>query len=58
MHFAVCQDDDISHLAPVQNYKTFNVYLLDAHSHCLSLTRDYEAATGVVLAQVLDDSEY
>ncbi|MEZ5584047.1 MAG: DUF6129 family protein [Candidatus Competibacteraceae bacterium] len=58
MHFATCQDDDINNLAPVLNNKTFNVYLLDARSHCLSLTRDYEAATGVVLAELPDDSEY
>jgi len=58
MHFAVCQDDDISNLEPVRNYETFNVYLLDAHSHCLSLTRDYEMATGVVLAELSDESEY
>ena len=31
-----------------------NVYLVDGRNHCLKLTETLEAATGLVLAEVLE----
>jgi len=50
-------DDDISNAKPVMSDKDFNVYLVDGREHCLCLTNDYDIATGVVLAEVIDDEE-
>jgi len=57
IHFTYCMDDDISNAKPVMSDKDFNVYLVDGREHCLCLTNDYDIATGVVLAEVIDDEE-
>ncbi|EIJ42506.1 hypothetical protein BegalDRAFT_1627 [Beggiatoa alba B18LD] len=55
LHFTYCMDDDITTPAPVMERKGFNVYLVDGREHCLKLTRDFESATGIVLAEVIAD---
>ena len=37
--------------------KAFNVYLIDGREHCLCLTNDFDVATGIVLAEVIEDDE-
>jgi hypothetical protein len=54
MHFTHCLDEEINHIAPVQERPGFNVYLVDSRQHCLRLTRDFELASGLVLAEVID----
>ncbi len=39
---------------PYQAGDAFNLYLVDGREHCLKLTGDPEAATGILLAQVHD----
>jgi hypothetical protein len=57
IHFTYCMDDDITSGKPVLESKAFNVYLVDGREHCLCLTNDFEVATGIVLAEVIEDDE-
>ena len=52
MHLTWCMDDDIGIGEPVRRETGFNLYLVDGRDHCMRLTNDPEAATGVVLAEV------
>ncbi|MCP5421124.1 MAG: hypothetical protein H6970_02715 [Gammaproteobacteria bacterium] len=54
-HFTYCLDDDIVDADPVKEYPGFNMYLVNGHMHCVRLTDDPEHATGIVLAEILDD---
>ena len=55
VHFSLCQDDDVSGVDPVKSGPGLNLYLVDGRAHCLALTSDFEAATGLVVAEVADD---
>lgn len=55
LHFTYCMDDDIGVVEPYLQAQGFNVYLVDGREHCLKFTGSLEAATGLVLAEVLDD---
>ena len=55
LHFTYCYDDDISDRTPVLETEQFNLYLIDGREHCLKMTNDYEAATGIVVAEVIAD---
>lgn len=55
--FTYCMDDDINTPAPVMECKGFNVYLVDGRQHCLCLTRNYDIASGIVLAEVIEDND-
>jgi len=57
IHFTYCLDDDIVTGKPVIENEKFNIYLIDGREHCLCLTDDYENATGVVVAEVIEDEE-
>lgn len=56
LHFTLCADDDVgvAH-TPVHRSDAFNIYLIDGREHCLRFTRDLDAATGLVLAEVTPD---
>lgn len=55
-HFTHCLDDDISAgIEPVREADGFNLYLIDASEHCLRFTREFDSATGLVLAEVGDE---
>jgi hypothetical protein len=55
VHFTFCADDDVTTGMPVAERPGFNVYLVDGRDHCLQLTGDYAAATGLVLAYCSDE---
>lgn len=56
VHFTYCMDDDIAvNAKPVVEQDDFNLYLVDGREHCLCLTNDHEVATGIVLAEVIED---
>jgi hypothetical protein len=57
IHFTYCMDDDINVGKPVVESDGFNIYLVDGREHCLCLTNDYDVATGVVLAEVIEDED-
>jgi hypothetical protein len=51
VHFTVCSDDDIPpQLAPAFENATVRLYYVDANEHCVKLTSDAEAASGIVVA--------
>ena len=55
MHFTYCMDDDLPNNSPVVEHESFNLYLIDGREHCLCLTNDFDAATGIVVAEVIAD---
>lgn len=55
IHFTYCMDDDLPNNTPVLAQETFNLYLVDGRDHCMCLTADYEAATGIVIAEIIPD---
>lgn len=55
IHFTYCMEDDIPNYEPLLEFPGFNLYLVDGREHCLCLTRNYEHASGIVIAEVLDD---
>lgn len=57
MHFSYCMDDEISGVEPVRELPGINLYLVDGREHCLCLTSNQEAATGLVLAEVEPDDD-
>lgn len=57
IHFTYCMDDDVHVGKPVVEQEGFNIYLVDGREHCLCLTNDYDIATGVVLAEVIEDDD-
>lgn len=57
IHLTFCMDDDVSGVEPVVRKPGLNVYLADASGHCVKLTSDLAAATGLVLAEVFGDED-
>lgn len=55
VHFTYCMDDDIGHYRPYLERPNFNIYLVDGREHCLKFTTELEGATGLVLAEVIQD---
>jgi hypothetical protein len=55
IHFTYCMDDDLPNNTPIIEHKDFNLYLIDGREHCLCLTNDYNAATGIVVAEIVPD---
>jgi hypothetical protein len=55
LHFTYCMDDDITAGRPVAERPGFNIYLVDGREHCLCLTADHDVATGLVLAETVED---
>lgn len=55
IHFTYCMEDDIPNHEPMLESQEFNLYLVDGRDHCLCLTRDYDHATGIVIAEVIAD---
>lgn len=56
VHFTCCMDDDVSvNAKPYAERPGFNVYLVNSSDHCSTLTNDPDIASGVVLAEVIED---
>ena len=50
LRVVVCSDDDVPpNLPPARGNARCNLYYLDAGEHCVKLTRDAEAASGLVV---------
>lgn len=54
VHFTLCADDDVGAVVPHRTAAGFNVYLVDGRDHCLKLTTEPAAATGLVLGELYD----
>lgn len=58
IHFSWCFEDDIGATAkPYREDSGFNLYLVNSQDHCSKLSNDPAGASGVVLAEVLDDDD-
>ena len=55
VHFTYCMDDDITAGKPVLEREAFNLYLVDGREHCLCLTSNHDIATGLVIAEKIED---
>ena len=55
IHFTYCMEDDIPNHEPLLEFESFNLYLVDGREHCLCLTRNFEHASGVVIAEIIAD---
>ena len=55
IHFTYCMDDDISNANPVLSLSHCHLYLIDGREHCLCLTQDLNIATGIVVAELIND---
>lgn len=56
VHFTVCSDDDMpANLKPAFEKPPVRLYYVDANEHCLKLTTDAEAASGIVVAYYDED---
>lgn len=56
IHITVCGEDDVPpRLPPAAENDCCGLYYVDASEHCLKLTADASAATGVVVALRSDD---
>ena len=55
LHFTFCSDDDVMSDSPVSSCLGFNLYLVDGSNHCLALTGDMDAASGLVVAEIEDE---
>jgi hypothetical protein len=54
IHFTYCMDDDVN-ATPFIQRPGFNLYLVGGKDHCPSLSCGPETASGLVLAEVLED---
>ena len=51
LRVVVCSDDDVpANMPPAMGNTRCNLYYLDAGEHCVKLTRDAQAASGLVVA--------
>ena len=51
LRVVVCNDDDVpTTMRPAHGNARCNLYYLDAGEHCVKLTRDAQAASGLVVA--------
>ncbi|HUY91858.1 MAG TPA: DUF6129 family protein [Pirellulales bacterium] len=57
VHLSYCNDDDVINAIPYLQSRGLNIYLVDGREHCLTLTQDLDAATGLLLAEVSEDAE-
>lgn len=55
VRLTACFEDDIYSGRPVYACEQFAIYLVGSSDHCLSLTNDYDIATGVVIAECIPD---
>lgn len=58
IHISVCGEDDVPpRLPPAAENAVCRLYYVDANEHCLKLTNDAEAASGIVVALCADDRD-
>ncbi len=57
LHFTECSEDDVSPLyRPALCLEAHDLYLISgASGHCLALTNNAEAATGILIAAKVDE---
>jgi hypothetical protein len=58
LHLTYCMDDDIhGNPTPYLGRPGFNMYLVGGNDHCPGLSCSPETASGLVLAEVIEDED-
>jgi hypothetical protein len=58
LRVVVCSDDDVpANMLPAHGNARCNLYYLDAGEHCVKLTRDADAASGLVVGLLGEDAD-
>jgi hypothetical protein len=58
VHFTYCMDDDMrGNPTPFVQRPGFNLYLVGGDGHCSSIVGSPETASGLVLAEVVEDED-
>lgn len=57
VYFTYCMDDDVHSGKAVVERPGFNLYLVGSGDHCLGLTSACESATGIIVAEVIEDED-
>ncbi|NNM51974.1 MAG: hypothetical protein HKM02_07085 [Pseudomonadales bacterium] len=53
----LCSEDDLpAKVTPVAACDRYRIFLVDSSQHCARLTRDYDRAVGIVVAEVSDEN--
>lgn len=53
LHFSLCADDDVpERLSPAASNARYRLYYVDSAGHCLQLTNDADAASGLLVAWI------
>jgi hypothetical protein len=47
--FTRCDPTDVDGEKPYKEFTKFNLYLVSAVNHCVTMTRDPEVATGIII---------
>jgi hypothetical protein len=55
IHLTYAFDDDMVAMSVPNECQGFNVYYVDSSEHCSKLTSSLDTATGLVLAEVVED---
>ncbi|AXS79726.1 DUF6129 family protein [Dechloromonas sp. HYN0024] len=57
LHFSECSEDDVSpRYRPAFTVEGYDLFLISgATGHCLEMTNDADAATGILIATKVDD---
>lgn len=55
LHLTFCSDDDVTLDEPAWSCDGYRLYLVDGRNHCLALTNDPNAASGLVVADCEED---
>lgn len=56
VHFSVCSDDDVpARLSAAAGNDFFRLYYVQSDGHCLQLSSDADAASGLVVALIDQD---
>lgn len=53
--FTFAIDEDIMGIDPVIETDRYNIYLLDTSDECFTMTEDLGAATGVIIAELMEE---
>lgn len=52
LHFTHCLEDELCMEKPVREGQTANIYLVNGHNHCATITDHEPSATGLLIAEL------
>lgn len=52
VHFTLCMEDELCLEKPVREGSVANIYLINGHNHCATITDHEPSATGLLIAEL------